>query len=137
LVPFNGKNGKILDVWKGGTLSIAGTATLINSSPTSTYIYHMSMYLLPKTVVKQLDKQRRTFFWQGGGHKKKYYLLRWEIICKSKKKGGLGIKSIEKMNLSLLCKWWWRLDVKNKVVGNVSHRLGDSPIWTDLLKVKH
>jgi hypothetical protein len=134
------KNGKKLDVWKGRTLSIAGRTTLINSSLTSTFIYHMSMYLLPKTVIKQLDKQRRTFFWQGGGHKKKYHLLRWEIICKSKKRGGLGIKNIAKMNLSLLCKWWWRLDnesglwqdlvrakyLKNKVAGNVSHRLGDS-----------
>jgi hypothetical protein len=105
---------------------------------------------LPNAVIKQLDKQRRIFFWQGGGHKKKYHLLRWEIICKNKKKGGLGIKSIEKMNLSLLCKWWWRLNneselwqdlvkkyLKNEVVGNVSHRLGDSLVSTDLLKVKN
>jgi hypothetical protein len=27
--------------------------------------------------------------------------------------------------------------LKNKVVGNVSHKLGDSPVWTDLLKVKN
>jgi hypothetical protein len=24
------------------------------------------MYLMPKTVVEELEKQRRTFFWQGG-----------------------------------------------------------------------
>lgn len=46
-------------------MSIAGRATLINSILTNTFIYHMSMYLLPKTVVKALDKHRRTFFWQG------------------------------------------------------------------------
>jgi hypothetical protein len=27
-----------------------------------------------------------------------------------KKKGGLGIKDLRKMNISLLCKWWWRLE---------------------------
>jgi hypothetical protein len=31
-------------------------------------------------------------------------------ICKSKKKGGLGIKNLRKMNISLLCKWWWMLE---------------------------
>jgi hypothetical protein len=71
-------------------MSIAGRTTLINSSLTSTFIYHMSMYLLPKTIVNELDKQRRKFFWQGGGHKKKYQLVRWEVICKSKKKEDLG-----------------------------------------------
>jgi hypothetical protein len=54
----------------------------------------MSMYLFPKTVVADLDRQRRTFFWQGGSTKRKYHLIKWEIICKNKNKGGLGIKDI-------------------------------------------
>ena len=53
--------------------------------------------------------ERRTFFWQGGSHKRKYHLVRWEIINKSTKYGGLGIKNIQLMNISLLCKWWWKL----------------------------
>jgi len=65
----------------------------------------MPMYLLPQTITQQLDKQRRTFFWQGGGTKRKYHLVKWEVICKNKKKGGIGVKDIRKMNLSLLCKW--------------------------------
>lgn len=81
------RNGKELDVWKGGLMSIAGRVTLINSSMSSSFIYHMSMYLLPKTVADDLDKQRRTFFWQGGGVKRKYHLVRWGVLCKSKKKG--------------------------------------------------
>lgn len=118
--PLESKNGKKLDIWKGGSMSIAGRTTLINSTLSNSLIYHLSMYLVPKTVVKDLDKQRRTFFWQGGGQKRKYHLVRWEIICKSKKKGGLGIKDIRKMNISLLCKWWWRLDT-------------EKGIWQDLI----
>jgi hypothetical protein len=105
---------------------------------------------MPKTTTKILDKQR-TFFWQGGSTKKKYRLIRWEIICKSKKKGGLGIKDIRKMNISLLCKRWWRLEKEQGVwqdivkakylqhdgVRSVKHRINDSPVWTDLLKIKH
>jgi hypothetical protein len=108
------KNAKKLGVWKGGCMSIAGRTTMINSSLSSTTIYHMFVYLLPKTVTCELDKQRRTFFWQGGSTKKKYRLLKWELICKSKKKGGLGIKDMRKMNISLMCKWWWRLENEKK-----------------------
>lgn len=64
--------------------------------------------------------------------------------------GGLGIKDLRRMNLSLLCKWWWRLEkeeglwqnfvkykyMQNKTIHEVKHRLDDSPIWHDLLKVK-
>jgi hypothetical protein len=83
----------------------------------------MLVCLLPKTITSELDKQRRVFFWQGGSTKK-YRLIEWEIICKSKKKGGLGIKDIGKMNISLLCKWWWRLKTEKGV-------------WQDIVKAKY
>lgn len=82
--------------------------------------------------------------------KKKYHLIKWEKICKSKKKGGLGIKNLSKMNMSLLTKWWWKLEnemglwqeiikfkyLKNDTIQSVSHRLNDSACWSDLLKIK-
>lgn len=63
----------------------------------------------------------------------------------------MGIKNIEKMNISLLTKWWWKLEHEEGLwqdivnykylsrddIHSVSHKLGDSPIWTDLLKVKY
>jgi len=149
--PLVNKNAKKLSSWKGNSLSIAGRIVLINSSLSSTFIYHMSMYLLPKTTSQSLDKQRRNFLWRGNNTRKKYHLVRWEIVCKSKKKGGLGIKDIRRMNISLLCKWWWRLDneeglwqnivkakyIKGAPIGAITHRPDDSPIWTDLLKIKY
>jgi hypothetical protein len=131
-------------------MSIAGRKTLIDSSLNNAPIYQMSIYLLPKTVVYRLDKIRTTFFWQGGDTKKKYHLVKWTRICKSKKRGGLGIKDIRKMNLSLLCKWLWKLDrevglwqqivkhkyLKNDTISSVKHKQSDSPIWADLLKVR-
>jgi hypothetical protein len=80
--------------------------------------------LLPKTVIAKIDKVRRKFFWQGGGTKKKYHLLRWTKICKHKKKGGLGIKDLRKMNISLLCKWWWKLD-------------NEKGLWQDIVQYKY
>ena len=149
-VSLGEKNKKKLMSWKGSCLSIVGRTTLINSSLTSTFRYHMSMYLLPITVTKNLDKQRRPFFWQGNGLKRKYHLIKWETLCKSKKKGVLGIKRTRKLNLSLLCKWWWKLDteedlwqdivkknyIKNRPIHSVKRKVDDSPVWSDLLKVK-
>jgi hypothetical protein len=77
-------------------------------------------------------------------------LIRWEKICKSKKKGGLGIKDLRKMNASLLRKWWWALEsgeglwqeivklkyVKQSPICVVPNRMDDSPLWKDLMKIK-
>ena len=112
----------------------------------------MSMYLLPKITTKILDKQRRKFLWQGNSLKKKYHLVKWSKVCQSKKAGRLGIKDIRKMNLSLLCKWWGKLETEEglwqtiirakymrggRLIGAIKHKIDDSPVWSDLLKVKH
>jgi hypothetical protein len=64
--PIAEKNEKKLVVWRWGTMSIAGRTTLISSSLSSAIIYHMFVYLLPKTTTDELDKQRQVFFRQGG-----------------------------------------------------------------------
>jgi hypothetical protein len=61
---------KKLDTWQGNSLSIGGRTILINSSLSNTAIYHMSMFLLPKTTLKRMNKIRRKFFWQGAVIKK-------------------------------------------------------------------
>jgi len=94
--PLLNKSGKKLDVWKGDTISIAGRSTLISSSLNNAPIYHMSIYLLPKTIISKMDKIRRTLFWQGGGTKRKYHLVKWLKICKVKKRVVLGLKTFKK-----------------------------------------
>ena len=62
---------------------------------------------------------------------KKYNLVKWETVCKSKKKGGLGVKNIRKMNISLLCKWWWKLETEEGLWQNIvkaKYIKGDTPI---------
>jgi hypothetical protein len=56
---------KKLDVWQGNATSIGGRTVLINASLSNSMIYHMSMFLLPKTSIKRMDKLRGKFFWQG------------------------------------------------------------------------
>jgi hypothetical protein len=136
------KSAKKLDTWQGGGLSYGGRTILINAILINSSIYHMSMFLMPKTTTKNLGKQRRKFFWQGGS-KKKYHLIKWTKICKEEEGG--GIKNLRKMNISLLCKWWWILEnenglwqelVKLKYVHDspvclIKPKMNDSPCWKD------
>lgn len=68
-------------------MSIAGRTTLINSSLSNAIIYHMSIYLLPKTTIDELDKQTRMFFWLGGSKKRNTYWLSGKSSVKVKEKG--------------------------------------------------
>lgn len=67
------------------------------------------MYLFPKTTVKKMDSIRRKFLWQGGGDEKKYHFINWKKFV-IKKNGGLGIKDLMLLNVSVLYKWWWKLE---------------------------
>jgi hypothetical protein len=83
------KSAKKLDIRYGNWLTIAGRTILINSSLTNSSIYHISMFLLQKTVLKRMDKGGG-FFWQEVVLKRKYHLVRWQKICKSMKKRWFG-----------------------------------------------
>jgi hypothetical protein len=48
--------------------------------------------LLPKTILKQIDKYRRYFLWRGAtANEKKVAKAAWPLVCTSKDEGGLGI----------------------------------------------
>jgi hypothetical protein len=51
-------------------------------------------------------------------------MVKWSKVCRSKKKGGLGILDLQKQNISLLCKWWWKLETQHG-------------LWQDIIKAKY
>jgi hypothetical protein len=57
---------KRLEGWQGSALSIGGRITLINACLSSIPTYCMSMYLLPKTIIKEMDSVRKRFFLARG-----------------------------------------------------------------------
>jgi hypothetical protein len=59
------------------------------------------------------------------GRGKKVSWVKWEVVCKQKRNGGLGVKDIRVMNVSLLAKWHWRL------------LDGEKALWKDVLEVKY
>ena len=95
---------KKLSNWKAKTLSIGGRLTIVSSVLGGVPNYWMSMFPVPKGVVKELENLRRDFFWGKKEEGKAIPWIRWNTACKKKENGGLGIIGIEDMNLSLLAK---------------------------------
>ncbi|PNY13316.1 S-adenosylmethionine-dependent methyltransferase [Trifolium pratense] len=64
---------------------------------------------MPVKVWKQVVRIQREFLWGGvkGGNKVNW--VKWSVVCKEKEKGGLGVRDVRIVNLSLLAKWRWRL----------------------------
>ena len=82
---------------------------LINSVLTNMVMYMISFFQLPKGVLHQLDYFRSRFFWPGDNEKEKYRLAKWDVVCRPKDHGDLGIHDLKVKNRALLGKWWFRL----------------------------
>ena len=79
-----------LAMWKRQYVSKGGRLTLIQSTLSSMPIYFMSFFYLPRKARLRLEKIQRDFLWGGGTLVQKPHLVRWNLICLDKKKGGLS-----------------------------------------------
>jgi hypothetical protein len=140
-----------LSCWKGTLLSYGGWLILINSVLTSMPMFLLSFFEVPVGVRKRLDFYRSRFFWQTDENRTKYRLDNWNIICRPKDQGGLGIKSLELKNKCLLSKWLYRLAVErdgvwlqllrnkylhSKTLTQVTAQPTDSPFSKGLMRTK-
>ncbi|WVZ50961.1 hypothetical protein U9M48_002159, partial [Paspalum notatum var. saurae] len=89
---------KKLSCWKAKYLSYGGRLILLNAVLSSLPMFMMSFFEIPKGVLKNLYKFRSRFFWQGSSNKHKYRLAKWDIMCRPKDQGGLGIINLQLQN---------------------------------------
>jgi hypothetical protein len=64
---------------------------------------------IPIQVWKKVRRIQREFLWGSKNGRKKVNWVKWEEVCKPKNQGGLGVRDIRAINISLLTKWRWRL----------------------------
>jgi hypothetical protein len=64
---------------------------------------------MPMQVIKKITRIQRDFLWGGLRRGKKLCWIKWKVVCQEKRKGGLGVRDVKAVNLSLLMKWRWRL----------------------------
>jgi hypothetical protein len=83
-------------------LNEAGRLQLTNAILTALPTFTMCTFLLPKTMVKQIDKYKKHCLWRGSDiHSKKPPKAAWPMVCSPKDEGGLGALNITVQNESL------------------------------------
>jgi hypothetical protein len=95
--------------WRSRYVSLGGRIVLINSVLNSIPIFYLSFLKLPVVVLKKLIRIQREFLWGGVKGGRKVSWVKWSEVCRPKCQGGLGVRDVGKVNLSLLIKWRWKL----------------------------
>ena len=91
--------------------------------------------------------------WGSSKEERKLHLINWETMTKGKDIGGLGIRSMQKMNLAFMAKFRWRLlSTKNELWAQILHskyvkgnlevskikkKRKSSNVWQGLVAVKN
>ncbi|KAK2436747.1 hypothetical protein QL285_021719 [Trifolium repens] len=116
---------KRLNTWGNRHVSLGGRIVLLNSVLNAIPIFFLSFMKVPAVVLKQIIRIQREFLWGGPSGGRKISWVSWKEVCKPKNQGGLGVRDVGKVNLSLLIKWRWRLLQR----GNA--------LWKDILVAKY
>ncbi|XP_074298927.1 uncharacterized protein LOC141629907 [Silene latifolia] len=94
-------------------LSYAGRLTLIKSVLSTLHNYWARIFILPKTVLNSIDAICEPS-WHGQEQKESPALVSWNQVCKPRRKGGLGLKSVTSWNIALMGKYVWWVEKKNR-----------------------
>jgi hypothetical protein len=102
-----------------------GRIVLLNAVLNVISIFYLSFIKIPVLVWKKVRRIQREFLWGCKGGRSQISWVKWDTVCKPKKLGGLGVRDIRAVNISLLAKWRWRL-LEN-----------DKAMWKEVLKSKY
>nr|GEY77314.1 zinc finger, CCHC-type [Tanacetum cinerariifolium] len=93
--------------WKVKTLFMGGRLTLLKSVLDASPLYNMSIYKVPKGVLKEMEATRCNFFNGADPTERKITWVYWDKLLAYKKNGSLGVPNFHALNRDLLLKWVW------------------------------
>ncbi|KAL0439844.1 UNVERIFIED_CONTAM: hypothetical protein Slati_2467400 [Sesamum latifolium] len=118
--------------WDRIMLSFAGRVQLIKSVLSALQVYWAMAFILPKTIIREIEKRLRSFLWKGStgvGYAK----VSWHQVCRPIEEGGLGIRDLLALNRGLMSRHLWRIisgDRSSLWVDWISHyRLQEHSVW--------
>lgn len=111
--------------WDHNHISPAGRTTLINSSIMSILLYYLSIYPIPDSILDQISKIARHFFWSKSGNRNGICTVSWDDVTLNKTEGGLSIRNLKFSKISFMSK-------------NVFNYLNSTNlIWVDIVRLKY
>ena len=72
--------------------------------------------MLPQAVIDKVNKLCRNFLWGGEGEYRREPYVSWDAVCLPRKKGGLGIKNLDKWNVASIAKLVWAISLKKDIL---------------------
>ncbi|KAL0285647.1 UNVERIFIED_CONTAM: Retrovirus-related Pol polyprotein from type-2 retrotransposable element R2DM, partial [Sesamum radiatum] len=119
--------------WDGIMLSFAGRLQLIKSVLTALQVYWAMAFILPKSIIREIEKRLRSFLWKGSSGVG-YAKVSWQQACRPVEEGGLGLRDLLALNRGLMSRHLWRVIMADRSsiwVDWVIHcRLRNASIWT-------
>ncbi|KAK4380904.1 hypothetical protein Sango_3019500 [Sesamum angolense] len=114
-------------------LSFAGRLQLIKSVLMALNVYWAMAFILPKGVIREVEKKMRTFLWKGNSAVG-YPKVAWSVVCRSIEEGGQGIRDILALNKAFMSHHLWNVIQNNQSsiwVKWITHtRLRHKSVWT-------
>ena len=110
--PVVEKIEKRLAGWKRFYPSKGGRITLIKSTLSNLPTYYLSLFPIPKSVARRIEKLQRDFLWGGLDDEPKFHLVPWKEVCEPLMGGSLGIQNLTMFSQALLGKWLWRYAIE-------------------------
>jgi hypothetical protein len=104
----------ILAGWIRFYLSKGGRLTLIKGTLSNLPTYYLSLFPIPKSVARRIEKLQRDFLWGGLDDEPKFHLVPWKKVCEPLMGGGHGIRNLTMFNKALLGKWLWRYAIESE-----------------------
>ncbi|WMV51210.1 hypothetical protein MTR67_044595 [Solanum verrucosum] len=107
-----GKITSRINIGYSKLLSYAGRIQVVTAVSFSIHSFWGSVFILPQSILKEVDRICRNYIWGSNEEKRKVSLVAWEKICCPKKFGGLNVKGCSNWNVASVGKLLWQLSEK-------------------------
>ncbi|XP_062109675.1 uncharacterized protein LOC133821329 [Humulus lupulus] len=105
-----------LHTWTSRHLSFASRIQLIHSVLFGLRNYWMSVFVLPQSIIKEVEKLCHGFLWGVNGNRSRIHMASWEKVCLPKAYGGLGFRNGLFWNYAILAKYIWAISEKHDLL---------------------
>ncbi|XP_043689263.1 uncharacterized protein LOC122640174 [Telopea speciosissima] len=110
--------------WKGKLLSTGGRVTLLKHVLSSIPIHVLATLIPPKAVIRRLYGIFADFLWGCSEWGKRRHWVCWRKFCRPLQEGGLGVRLLEDVGLSLRLKGLWKVFTEDS-------------LWSEFFRAKY